>query len=166
MFVPFDDLPPHARVWVYQADEPFGKEGEDEVNKTLYNFCDQWAVHGQPMRTSFTVAHNRFIILAVDERYYGASGCSIDSSVHALKALETRLNNSLFNRTKVAFFLNGQVKLFAPSELKEAFLHGTLTAESLTFNNLVANKGEWSTNWLTEAKNTWLVRYLPKSAVA
>lgn len=118
------------------------------------------------METSFLVKYNQFIILSVNENTAGASGCSIDGSVRVLKELSQRLNNDLFNRTRVAFLNEGKVKLYPIKDLSALFELGNLTATSITFNNLVPDKATFDTKWETAVENTWLVKYLPKGTLS
>lgn len=166
MFVSFDTLPDNARIWVYQANRKFLPEEEKAISETIRLFCEGWSAHGQPLRTSFQIDHQQFLILAVDEAAADASGCSIDGSVRMLKEIQARFNLDFFDRTKVAFLLRDEVRLFPMAELKQAFGSGALNSTSITFNTLVATKGQMANSWVIQAGKTWLSKYLPKTAVA
>ena len=166
MFVPFDALPADARIWIYQADRSLTQVEEQALAYSLQDFCEDWKAHGQALKTSFKIERHQFVILAVDENYNDASGCSIDGSVRILKLLQEQSGIDFFNRTRVAFLLDGSVQTFALTELKNLFTSSRLTATTPTFNNLVATKSDFDTNWLTTCEKTWLIKYLPKSAVA
>lgn len=163
MFVPFESLPSSSRVWVFQSNRPFRNDEAGFVEEALRAFTDQWAVHGSPFDTTYSIRYNQFIILAADESRQSASGCSIDSSVRVLKEIEARLGVDLFNREQVAFLVNDQVVLWPMKDLKEKFATGILTANSLTFNNLVATKGELDSRWIIPAGETWVKRYIPNA---
>ncbi len=166
MFVPFDSLPADARIWIYQADRALTQTEEQSLASSLQDFCEQWKAHGQALKTSFKIEQHHFVILAVDENYNDASGCSIDGSVRILKSLQEQTGIDFFNRTRVAFMLEGSIQTFGLSELKNLFGSSRLTTTTPTFNNLVATKSDFEKNWLTTADKTWLIKYLPKSAVA
>jgi len=165
MKVSFEELSPDSRLWIYQAGRIFTQQEEALISKELGAFCEQWAAHGHTLKTSFEIADHQFIILAADESYHLPSGCSIDSSVHVIKSLQSETGIDFFDRTQIAFKLNDEVKLFPMTKLKEEFANGTLTPETLSFNNLVTTKLDWQNNWLIPVKNSWLARYLPKSVV-
>lgn len=165
MYLPFESMPEHTRLWIYQADRQFEPSEKILLEKGLRNLCDEWAAHGTPLRTSFSIFFNRFVILSVDERAAGASGCSIDGSVRYLKGLQAELGLDFFDRTQVAFFSKNEVLTFPVSALKQLFENGTLTADTLTFNNLVTTLGEWKNSWQIKVKESWLTRYLPKTTV-
>ena len=166
MYIPFEQLPAHSRIWVYQADRSFSLEEEKIVSEALNDFCTQWEAHGYPLKTSFKMELDRFVILSVDENSAGASGCSIDGSVKVLKELGNRLNINFFDRTKIAFLINGEIETFSLNQLSFLFQSAKLMPSTLTFNNLVATKAEWEMNWKTMAEKSWLIKYLPKDALS
>ena len=165
MFIPFDTLPSNARLWIYQSDRSLTTDEEKLLSTELEEFCEQWKAHGQPLKTSFKIEHHHFVILAVDENYNDASGCSIDGSVRILKQLHEKSGINFLDRSRVAFLSDNEIKTFALPELKNLFSSGRLTATTHTFNNLVATKSDFDKGWLTTVEKSWLVKYLPKPAV-
>jgi len=166
MYQPFDSMPGHSRLWIYQADRFFSPQESNPLQEGLKKLCEQWSAHQVPLYTSFTLQHNLFVILAVDEKQIGASGCSIDSSVHFLKGLQQSLALDFFDRKQIAFIHGSQIALHAMSELKTLFESHALTGDSITFNIQVATKSEWIENGRIKVKDSWLSKYLPKTAVA
>lgn len=159
MYIPFDSLSSHARVWVYQADRPLTEVEQALIEKTAPAFLDSWATHGKPLKASYRLFHNQFLVIGVDEVQQAASGCSIDSSVSFVQALEKELEVSFLDRGKVAFVSGDKVFLEAIPQLKSSIASGRITADTQTFNNLVASKQELEEKWLLPAKETWLKRY-------
>lgn len=159
MYVPFDELSRQARVWVYQSDRKLNDAELSLIEEAAPRFLEGWATHGKPLQASFRLLHNQFLVLAVDESAQAASGCSIDSSVSFVRALEKELNLNFMDRSKVAFVLDNQVYLEALPQLKSSIAAGKITADTKTFNTLVSNKQELEENWLLAAKDTWLKRY-------
>ncbi len=159
MFFSFDTLPQHARIWVYQADRKLSDEEVKLVSADFQAFCVGWEAHGQPLKTSFQLLFKQFLILAVDEGVHHASGCSIDGSVRVLKNLQNQGINFL-DASKIAFLINEEIKLFGRLELKPLFASGFLTPQTITFNNLVATKGEWETQWRIPVEKSWMAKYL------
>jgi hypothetical protein len=165
MYAPIDTLHKNSRLWIYQASRGLNTHEESIIAETLTAFCDQWAAHGSSLKTSFRIDHHRFILLAVDEQAAGASGCSIDSSVRALKDLEQKLNLDFFDRSEIAFWHNGDVVTHPMIELKNLFAEGRLQPDSETFNTLAATLGDWNGNPRMRVADSWLKRYLPKVSV-
>lgn len=160
MFVPFESLPLNARVWIVQADRRLSTEELSIVHEQLRKFTEEWSVHGAPLPTSYSIQFDQFILLAADESQQGASGCSIDSSVRALKTLGQTLNVDLFDRNKIAFKIDQDIFLVPLPEIKQKFRDGILTEGTLTFNNLVDTREAWKNNWIVPAGATWLKRYI------
>lgn len=165
MFVPFDVLEDSARVWIYQSGRKFTETEKNTISQTLSSFTQQWAAHGSPLKTSFTILYDQFIVLAADENFNEASGCSIDSSVHVMKAMDEQYSLGLFDRTQVAFLKNSIVMMMKLSELPGGLTENIWQPETLTFNNLITTKGELADKWIVPAKETWMKRYLTKIAV-
>lgn len=160
MFIPFDSLPDHARLWIYQANRPVTNSEKNIISDALLAFTQQWLVHGEPMMASYAIYHDQFLILAADEGYNAASGCSIDGSVRALKTLGEQLHIDFFDRGTVAFKKENQLVLIPVASLKNAGKEGIWSEDTLTFNNLVATKGDFETGWIVRAGDTWLKRYI------
>jgi hypothetical protein len=161
MYTPFENLPAHARVWIYQADRKMSAAEEATVSFSMKSFCEQWVAHGQPLQTSFKIEYGQFLIVAVDEGFNNASGCSIDGSVRMLKGFQTQLNLNFLDPSKIAFFIDGEISLFPRTELKALFASGKLTNATLTFNNLVATKADFENQWEIVVEKSWMVKYLP-----
>ena len=163
MYIPFESLPLHSRVWIYQSDKKFTPADIDTISKALVSFTQSWSVHGQPMDASFDIRHDHFIILAVNDQ---ASGCSIDSSVRTIKEIGSAIGADLFDRTQVAFLVKDEVVLLKLAELKQKFEEGVWHEQTPTFNNLVDTKAALADSWVVAAGTTWLKRYLPKETVS
>ena len=167
MHVPFEQLPNHARVWIYQANRALTHQ---EVEQTLVwsrQFVEQWAAHGQDLYASVNVLRNHFVVIALDEQHHAASGCSIDSSVGFVRALEESFGKNgpavnFFDRTLVAIDHDRAVKLLPLADIKSQIADGHLPPATLTFNNLIKTKAELESNWLIPIRDSWLARYLPK----
>ncbi len=166
MFIPFDSMPGHSRLWIYQANRTLTANDKEHLLPGLRDLCEDWSAHGIPLHTSFTLQFDLFVILAVDEQQQGASGCSIDGSVRYLKSVQSQLGLDFFDRTQTAFLVDGKITLYPIRELKTLFENNTLSEVSIAFNNAISIKSEWETHWKVPAKNSWLKRYLPQTPVA
>jgi hypothetical protein len=163
MFVPFTSLPKDARIWIYQADRKLDSAAIDIISRDLSALTDSWVVHGTPLRSSFDVRHGQFVILAADERSSGVSGCSIDSSVRAVKQLGQKLGVDFFARMLVCFVKGDEIITIPIADLKAGFEAGLWNETTITFDNLVQTKGALDDQWRVAAASTWLQRYLPKA---
>jgi hypothetical protein len=66
-------------------------------------FIDQWVAHGVPLSAARDVRHDQFILVGVNERAAGVSGCSIDALVRRMGQLQSALGVELINNAPVLF---------------------------------------------------------------
>jgi hypothetical protein len=165
MFIPFENMPDHARLWIYQANRNLSEVEEKAVFQLGQVFISRWSTHGQPLNASLKIYYQRFIIIAVDEQHTQASGCSVDSSVAFVKEIENKFNTPgqplhLFDRTLVAFKGEDGIRMLSLAEAKKQIAEGSIPAEAPTFNNLINTKAQLDTDWIIPVKNPWLGKYL------
>ncbi len=159
MQISFEQMPKNARLWIYQADRILSESEQEKISILGNQFLANWAAHGSDLKSSMKLLHHRFLIIAVDEEVHVASGCSIDSCVNFVKTVGENLNIDWFDRTKVAFIYNDEVFMESINDLKQIISEGKINQNTLTFNNLVQNVGEFDEKWLLPANETWLKRY-------
>lgn len=159
MLVTFSQMPNDARVWIYQSDKPLDATQINYMNEQAATFCDNWAAHNTPLKSAYKLLHDKFFVIAVDEGYNNASGCSIDSSVHFVKAMEQQLGVNFFDRSQVAFLINDNVYTTTLQSIKEDISGGKIVPGTLTFNTQVQNVAEFQHKWLVPAEDSWLKRY-------
>ena len=164
MHVPFDSLEDSARIWIYQAERKLTEPEKNTISETLSAFTHQWVAHGNPLKTSFKIFHDQFIVLAADENFEQASGCSIDGAVRTMQQIDKEFKLNLFNRTQVAF-LNNTITVINQNDLLKSLESGIWKHNTLTFNNVLNSKADLATKWTVPAGETWLKRYLTKIAV-
>ncbi len=160
MFVSFETLSDDSRIWIYQAERKLSDKDILFIRENTENFLNSWRAHGRDLMSSYQVVHEQFLIIAVDESFSEASGCSLDDAVHYIQWLEKQIGINLFDRTQVAFLIGHQVHVIPMHELKDKVLQGIISGATKTFNNLVARKGDLSTEWVLPAQESWLARYL------
>ena len=164
MLVPFDTLENSARIWIYQSVRKFTEAEKHAISDALSAFTEAWVAHGNPLKTSFKIFYDQFIVLAADESFNEASGCSIDGSVREIKQIDVQYQLNLFDRTNVAF-KKDSIEVINLSNLSKALGEGVWQGDTLVFNNVLTTKGELEKAWILPASQTWLKRYLTKIAV-
>ena len=155
MFVPYHEIANSSRVWVYQSDRSLSDKEVVFIQQKLLAFCKDWKAHQEHLESSYKVLYNRFIILLVDEQQQNASGCSIDSSIKVIKEIEAEFCIDLFNRTQIAFALEGEIVTLSIPEFKKV-----VQTDTVVFNNLVTTKADLEENWETVARNSWHAKFL------
>ena len=101
------DLPFIASIYARRKSGHFYPYGE---------FLNQWATHGTPLKTGFALPYDHFIVIGLDEAVQGASGCSIDASVHLIQALEKSLTLPLGQNERL-LSSRGRNHLHSPKRL-------------------------------------------------
>ncbi len=160
MLVPFEQLPDSARIWIYQSNRKFSAEEIAEIRKALDAFVKAWTAHGKDLQAGYDLRYDRFIILGLDQSHAAASGCSIDSSVHFVQALEKKFGVDLLDKMNVTF-RQGEFIAYKPlQEFKKMAKDRAVSKETVVFNNLVANIGEYKDHWEVTAQESWHSRFL------
>lgn len=160
MYIPFDEISFDARTWVYQSNRDLTDQEAKTVTETLKAVLDGWAAHGKPLLASGKLFYNRFIVLAVDESHEQPSGCSIDKSVHWLQEIGHQINADLFDRSVAYLDESDHVQTVPVNGIKQAVAEEKIQSSTTVFNNLVATKAQWMTQWKIPADNSWLSRFL------
>jgi len=154
------DLPDSTRVWIYQSSKPFEGQELEQVKTQVNNFAQSWVSHNRQLRSHGDVLFGRFLVLMVDEGIAGASGCSIDSSVHFMKQMEQEHGVDLFDRMTFAW-QDGETVRTAPSTaFAELYQNGAISDQTLVFDNLVKTKGELEEKWLKPLNESWHKRFV------
>ena len=155
MFVSFNKLPDHARVWIYQSNQTFNENQISFLTKDLESFLSQWTAHNQELEASFELPYNRFIVLAVNEKIIKASGCSIDASIRHIKKIENKMGVILLDKMNF-IFKNDNLLVYKPLEsLKKMFKEKQINNETIVFNNLVNTVEDYKNIWEIKLKNSW-----------
>ena len=164
MLVNFDSLPNEARIWLYQSDQKFDDEQVAKIEKDLSTFLTGWTAHGSNLKAGFEVKYHRFIIIGLDQSEASASGCSIDSQVRFIIALQQELGVDLLDKMNVTYYQNDRIHHKALLDFKQMVKDGAVGKNTIVFNNLVANVGEYKTNWEIPAIESWHARFLKKGS--
>jgi len=160
MVIAFDQLPSTARIWIYQANRSLQPNEVALVTDRMATFMEGWRSHGENINVAMKLAYNQFLILAVDEQVNAASGCSIDSSVREVKALGEALQVDFLNKLKVAYLENDTVKTVSIPSFKALVARGEVTGDTLIFNNMITTKAALDQQWIIQAKQSWLSKYV------
>jgi len=115
----FKQLPSNSKVWVYQSNRMLTDVEMSFILKELKLFIQDWAAHGSQLFGDVAIIHSRFVILAVDESKTGVSGCSIDTSVHKIKELGTKIDVDFFNRMELYIKKGEEFNKVHVSEVKK-----------------------------------------------
>jgi hypothetical protein len=141
---------------VYTSNRRLTDTEAQHVQQALDAFTSDWTAHNQALKASSEVFENQCIVLMVDESQAGASGCSIDKSVHFLEDLGRQIGADFFERMRFAWAdENGQLHFAARPELTAARQSGAVTDRTPMLNTLVQNRRELLEKWLVPFGESW-----------
>ncbi len=160
MFVKFENLPMHSRVWIYQSDRKFTTQEEEFISEKAILFIDQWTKHGSDLQGSFEIKYNQFLVLAVDEGFNNVSGCSIDSSVRFVQEIEKLLRVDMMNKMNISYREGESINSVKMTIFKEYVKTQKITSKTIVFNNMVSTKQDLKTLWEVPLIKSWHKRFL------
>lgn len=150
---------PESRVWVYTASRHLAEEEISAMEERIANFCHSWTAHNQQLKAGGYIAYGRMVVLIVDESQAGASGCSIDKSVHFLEAAGHHLNCDFFVRNLVGIHLKDAWEWMdfkqVPSLLEQGHIHSHTPVLDALVNDFTALQAIEK-----PLAESWLSRYL------
>lgn len=154
--VAFDSLPDDARLWVFTAARTLAPDERDQLLENVDAFLDGWAAHGAPLTCARELRYDQFLLVAVDERAAGASGCSIDALTQRLRGLEQRLGISLLDNAPVLYKRGETIRRVRRPEFAALAERGAVTPETIVFDNSVVTVGAVRQGkWETPARTSW-----------
>ena len=160
MLVAFSELPPTSRIWIYQSNRPFTEEELQELRPNLDSFIKSWTAHGKDLRAGYDLPYNRFIVIALDQSHAAASGCSIDTSVHFIQAIEKKFAVDLLDKMNVSFKQGEHIAYKPLIDFKKMAKDKAISSQTIVFNNLVNNIQEYKDHWEVPAAESWHKRFL------
>ncbi|MFM8786803.1 MAG: hypothetical protein ACKOFE_04050 [Bacteroidota bacterium] len=154
MWVPFEQLPASARLWIFTSPVPLNTA---LIHPALQTFVQSWTAHRQDLRASGALYQGYFILLAVDESQTAASGCSIDKATHFVQDLGQSLNLNFLEKRRY-FYRNGDQSINADDSqtiqavdhqtMQAAVQDGRVTPTTLVADTLLTKVGDLDRLWL------------------
>ncbi|MFL0161105.1 hypothetical protein [Aquirufa salirivi] len=164
MYVEFQQLPAHSRVWIYQANKVFNEQELTFIQSYLKQAVQDWNAHGAPLASSFQIRYNQIIVIAVDEHLHAASGCSIDASTGWFKDLAFQMGINFFDRS-VALVQEDSLILFPLLGIKQVVAKGKISPDSLIAIPQVKDLADYRAHWPAQANDSWLKKYFVAASV-
>lgn len=153
-----------ARLWIYVSDKKFSEGQVNELNDLLKSFCREWSAHGMQLAADAEIRYNQIIILSVDETKAGASGCSIDKSVHFIQSLEEKFSVHLFNRMLVPVMIGDELRVETPEKISGFFSTQKINESTPVFNTLAATRKELDEMPFVPLRESWIFSRMPEKA--
>ena len=97
MFKEFSD---YSRIWIYGFDQSLTSDDIKIVRSQLDDFINSWHSHKDPVRGTYEILYDRFVIIAAES---SVSGCSVDSSIGVFKKLKQEYQLDALNQDLVYY---------------------------------------------------------------
>ena len=162
----FEHISDQDRVWIFGSSRKLNEGQRESLIAEIESFLSQWKAHGKELRSAVTIEDDLFIIISVDESFEKASGCSIDSMVHFINAIESRTNLNLTDRALI-FYKNPDnlIKRCVFNEIRSKVDSGEIGPTTKIYNTALSTGIDLKQIWVLEANESWLARYFQKSSV-
>jgi hypothetical protein len=160
MNYPIDQLSPQSKVWVFLSPRVLTSEEEAQIKNLSLSFIENWTSHQQALKSGFTILHQRFLVVVVDESMNNAGGCSVDKLFNFVKELNKMFGTDFLNRMNVVVKFSDQLKTCSIAEIEKEIAANSINGDTLVFNNLVSTLGELRASFEVPVASTWLNRYL------
>jgi hypothetical protein len=165
--VSFDILPDTARLWIFGADRDLDPAEADALSRSVERGLAGWAAHGSPVTWGYTLRHDRFLLIGVDESATALSGCSIDNAVREIRSFEASLDLSLLDHGRVFFRDGGAIRTVSRAVFREDAKAGRVTRDTLVFNNVIPTVGDLRRGeWEVPAHRSWHAQAFPALAAS
>lgn len=154
--VPFESLPDDARLWAFAAASPLHPAGCAALLGEVDRFLAQWSAHGAPVVAGREWRDERFLLIGVDERSTGLSGCSIDALVRSLRALESRIGAAVVDGPPVWYRAPSGIEAVTRDAFESLVAEGSVGPETIVFDNTLASVGDLRAGrFELPARETW-----------
>ncbi len=149
--------PDHARIWCYVADRALSETESARAQDFLAAFTQQWTAHQHTLKAYSTVLFDRMLVLGVDQTAAGASGCSIDSSVRAIRQLGDELQIDFFDR--LIFLTYDSSTQAVTGHHRDAFAEdyaaGKISTETFVVDPLIERVSDVRTGLIKTLGESW-----------
>lgn len=147
---------PASRAWVYVSDRRLNDAETEQAQLQLSAFVRQWTAHNQALQAAAEVYDNQVLILLVDETQAGASGCSIDKSVHFIEGLGAALKADFFERLRFAWVdETGNLQWAGQAAFAALLQEGRIKSDTRVLNTLAQTKQDLHEKWFLPFDKSW-----------
>lgn len=154
--IPFEQLPADARLWIFAAERALDEEESRRVLSETDAFIEEWTAHGVPLIAGRELRFNQFVLVGVDERAAGVSGCSVDALVRRMQRLGDELGVELVNNAPVLYREGDSIHRVSRDRFSELVASGTVGPNTRVFDNTLTRIGDLEAGrWEVKAVDSW-----------
>lgn len=160
MIVDFDKIPKWGKLWVFPSNRKFYPQEIDEIKKTLEDFLTDWENEGEPIKCSYQLKYDRFIIISADDSDISLSLKAHDSLTALILELESKLEIILLDKINVCYKQGEFVQYKDLKEFKQLIKNRGVSKKTIVFDNMIVTKEELEKDWEINIMDSWLGRNL------
>ena len=160
MIIDFKKLPEDSRVWIYQSNRNFTEPDIKIIENKTTLFLNNWKAHGNDLQASYLIIENRFLVIAVNERFNPIGGCSIDYSLQLVNDISSTINLDLLNRLNINYRSKNIIKSISLRDLKNRIKSRSFSPETIIFNTTVKTKKELLNDFEVKISSSWLSKFI------
>jgi len=160
MKVDFENISNKSRIWIYQSNDEFNKSDIKIINEKSDEFIENWKAHNKDLKSAYTILHNRFIVIAIDEDFNPIGGCSIDYSLRLIKDISNTINKNLLDRMTIIYRDNTIINSISLNDFKSQIKNGLFSYDTLIFDTTINTKQELLDKFEVKLSNSWLSKFM------
>ena len=160
MFIPLNKISDNYRCWIYQTHQKISSFEKKIICKKLEAFCKKWNSHNLPVKSSFAIKFDYYIILFADSEQTNISGCAIDEKRQTIEKIGKELKIEISTYVKTGVFLDNKLIFLSKKEILDKIRKSEIDSESKIINVTVKNKKEYKEKWVLKIKESWMKNLL------
>jgi len=150
----FESFPDSARLWVFslngQVPDP------EKFQHGLEKFVAGWKAHGSPLKADVEILDGQLLLVAADEEYSSASGCSIDALCNEVTRLSKEAGLSVCGGGEVTFKIGQSWKAASRAEFQKLIDSDVISKETPVVDATLTSVGELRTKGVVKPlKESW-----------
>ncbi|MBU6324456.1 MAG: hypothetical protein KJS92_03125 [Bacteroidetes bacterium] len=153
-------LPPHARLWLFLADQPLSQNQELRLRHELSAFTGNWKSHGHSLSAGFEILHRQIIVIAVDQQAEAPSGCSIDKAFRLLQEFGRTEQLDFFNRLLVPIVGETGLMIVHRNNIPSLLAAGTLREDQPYYDLTIEHLGALDADFCKPLNQGWVLKGL------
>jgi|SRR5450759_1458572 hypothetical protein len=156
--VPFDTLPPSARIWVFGSDVPLNGAPADTLLAEVDRYLDQWKAHGFPLKAAREWQENRFLVIGIDPTAEQASGCSIDDLFRTLQQIQKTIGAQIVGGGRVFYRdATGMTQSTTREKFSALTAEGAIGPHTPVFDTSLTRLDDWTARFEKPFAESWAV---------
>lgn len=154
--ISFEQLPDDARVWVFGTSDVLDEASTKALLHDVDAWLAQWQAHGHPLTCARDWRGGRFLVVGVDQRMEGASGCSVDALYRILMQVEQTSGTSLLAGGRVFYRASdGDIACVDRATFAARARAGAIGSDTSVFDTTITTAGAYRTAFERPLAESW-----------